>query len=426
MSPVSRGRKPKKKAKKAPAAQPRLGAQPGPSGLVDLQRLTAPAPRERPDWFDASIKTVLEQAGDVLAAGGPTELEQLTGELLGGEQHQVIHGRGRGLWFEWWFEELVTEVGRRITEQPTGAARAYWWLLHGLIAVGGRELRPIAQAERDQLRGELRGEIEALAAPAWLELAGACAATGEAWQLRDAYGSRIALIAGYTLPGGPDSAFLFDVDGCGVVRLVDAGAFGDLSQAAAAWRARVGEAAADARPSPVRGQDDLLPLVYCDLHRPMVYGDEQRTLMDNWFRAQRRAHDLAEALRVRRTPLPEAVSLYGGVDPDPMVTDFSDWHERRHGSKPDPEAAAVLAEEWMDGALPDTWHAASPHRAAFQLALMSDWEQDEITFGARALLPDWVRWHGEIAGTPPPLVDRAVAVAAGGPRLPTECAGQLT
>lgn len=402
MPPAAGGRKPKKKAGKAPA------------------------PRERPDWFDASTKTVLEQAGDVLAARGPAELEQLTGELLGGEQHQALHGRGRGLWFEWWFEELVNEAGRRIIERPS-AARAHWWLLHGLVAIGGPTLRPVAMAERDRLGRELRAQVTALAAPPWLdEPAGVGTATGTAWQLRDAYGSRIGLVTGHTHPGGPDSVYLFDIDGCGVVRLVDAGAFAEVSQAAAAWRANVGEAAAGAEPSPVQDPRELLPLVHCDLGKPMVFGDERRSLMDNWFRAQRRAHDLAEALRARQTPLPAAASLYGDVDLDPMVTQFCQWYGRRHGSEPEPAATAVLAAEWLDGTMPDTWHAASPHRAAFLLALMGDWEQDEVTLGARALLPEWVRWHGEVAGTPAPLVERAVAVASGGQRLPTECAGQLT
>ncbi|HEU0129118.1 MAG TPA: hypothetical protein VFQ48_11010 [Pseudonocardiaceae bacterium] len=79
----------------------------------------------------------------------------------------------------------------------------------------------------------------------------------------------------------------------------------------------------------------------------------------------------------------------------------------------------------MDGgALPETWHAVSPHRVDIQLALINDWVPDDpITVAAKELLPDWVRWHGEQAGLSERLVDRAVAVAAGSARAASDCAG---
>jgi hypothetical protein len=116
--------------------------------------------------------------------------------------------------------------------------------------------------------------------------------------------------------------------------------------------------------------------------------------------------------------------LYHDLDTDPMAAAFTGWYVRRHGSEPDPEGVEALAEEWMEGALPDTWHAASPHRVAFQLALINDWIPDHpITVAVKALLPEWVRWHGEQAGLPEHLVDRGVAVAAGGVRAASDCAG---
>jgi hypothetical protein len=51
---------------------------------------------------------------------------------------------------------------------------------------------------------------------------------------------------------------------------------------------------------------------------------------------------------------------------DPMAAAFTGWYVRRHGTEPDPEAVGVPAQEWMEGTLPDTWHAVSPHRVAFQ------------------------------------------------------------
>jgi hypothetical protein len=242
--------------------------------------------------------------------------------------------------------------------------------------------------------------------------------------MRDAYGARIALIAGFCYPGGADrSVFLFDIDACGFVEIVHAGVFDDVTQAATAWRTRVGDTARDAQPAPVETADQLGCLVHCDSGEDTLRGSESRTVLDNWFRARRRIHDLADALRRRGMPLPAPQSLYHNLDTEPMIEAFTAWHARRRGTEPDPEAVAALAVGWMEGTLPDTWHAISPHRVEFQLALINDWIDDPITVTAKALLPVWVRWHGEQAALPEHLIDRAVAVVAGGGRATSDCAG---
>ena len=79
--------------------------------------------------------------------------------------------------------------------------------------------------------------------------------------------------------------------------------------------------------------------------------------------------------------------------------------------------------KWLEGALPGSWHAASPHKAQFLLNLISDWIPDHpVTVGARALLPEWVRWNCERSGLPGRLLDHAVAVASGSSRLSAGCA----
>jgi len=56
--------------------------------------------------------------------------------------------------------------------------------------------------------------------------------------------------------------------------------------------------------------------------------------------------------------------------------------------------------------------------------VINDWIPDDpITVAAKALLPEWVRWHREQAGLPEHLVDRGVAVATGGVRAASDCAG---
>lgn len=391
-----------------------------------MQSLVGP-PR-RPPWFDSSIKTVLDGAGVVMAAQGPRELEQATAELLGAELHRVLREEREGMWFSWWFEELTEAATARIREEVgsrDGAWEPPWRLLHGLTSIGSPALQSMAQTALGRAKREVRGEAAARQQPDWLRQLARITATGEVWEMRDAYGARIALIAGFSYPGGVDrSVFLFDIDACGFVEIVHAGVFDDLQQAATAWRTLVGDMAESARPERVESAERLLCLVHCDTGEEILRGSESRTVLDNWFRARRRIHDLAEALRRQGTSLPRAGSLYHDLDTDPMAAAFSSWCERRHGTEPDPEAVDELALEWMEGTLPDTWHAASPHRVEFQLALINDWVPEHpITIAVKALLPEWVRWHGEQAGLPEHLVDRGVAVAAGGARAASDCAG---
>ena len=383
-------------------------------------------PPSRPAWFDSSIKAVLDRAGVVMAARGPRELEQATAELVGAELHRVLREEREGMWFSWWFEELAAAAGARIREEVGGRDGGWgpaWRLLHGLTSIGSPELASTARSVLHRAKKELRGDPVVRQQPDWLSCLARIRASGEVWEMRDAYGTRIALIAGFSYPGGVDrSVFLFDIDACGIIEITHAGVFDDVAQAAIAWRTLVGEAAQSAQPERVETVERLVCLAYCESGEDRLKGTESRTVLDNWFRARRRIHDLADALRKRGMSLPAARSLYHDLDTDSMAEEFTGWYARRHGSEPDPEVAGALAEEWMEGALPETWHAVSPHRVEFQLTLINDWIPDHpITIGAKALLPEWVRWHGEQAGLPEHLVDRGVAVAAGGVRRASDC-----
>lgn len=432
MSPVSSGRK-GKKGKTASglhaAARGRVGGvRAGQRGWAGTALASLLGPPQRPAWFDSSTKAVLDRAGVVMAARGPGELEQATAELLGGELYRVVREERQGLWFSWWFEELTNAAVARIREEVSswdGAWEPAWRLLHGLTSIGSPVLRSSAWTALGRAKKQLRGGVVLRQQPQWLGQLPRIRATGEVWQMRDAYGARIALIAGFSYPDGVDrSVFLFDIDACGFVEIVHAGVFDDVQHAATAWRTRVGETANGARPERVETADRLLCLVYCESGEDVLRGSESRAVLDNWFRARRRIHDLADALRKRGMPLPAARSLYHDLETDPMAEAFTDWYGRRHGSQPDPEAVDALALEWIEDTLPETWHAISPHRVEFQLALINDWIPDDpITIAAKALFPEWVRWHGEQADLPGHLIDRGVAVATSGVRSASDYAG---
>ncbi len=361
-------------------------------------------PRTRPTWFDPSIKAVLEGAEAITTARGPRAVEAAAAELLGAELFRVLDEDHDGLWFAWWFEELVAAAGGRIQEKTAGGMPAFW-LLHGLMSIGTPALASIALEARDQAPKFLADGV-----PDWLNDLSQVTATGEVYRMQDDYGTRFAVIAGFSFGRDTDpSMYLFDIDASGFVKLVGAGVFDDVTQAVAAWRAAVGDTAENAHPRLVDDTRELLCLRHCDIGDEAVVGDESRAVMDNWFRAQRRIHEVAEALRKRGKPLPAAESLYHGIDILQMTEPFTAWYADTHGTDPDPEAVGALVEEWMEGALPETWYAVSPRRIRFQRTLISDWIPDSpVTLAVKSLQPDWVRWLSERAGLPDHLRDRVM------------------
>jgi hypothetical protein len=108
---------------------------------------------------------------------------------------------------------------------------------------------------------------------------------------------------------------------------------------------------------------------------------------------------------------PAAVSLYHDLDISVMTKPFTAWYADAFDAKPDPEAVEALAGEWMEGALPETWFAASPRRVRHRLELIGDWIDDPVTDAVRELLPDWVRWLGARSGVPEHLAERTLSVA---------------
>jgi hypothetical protein len=232
--------------------------------------------------------------------------------------------------------------------------------------------------------------------------------------MRDGYGTRFGVIAGFSYPGGVDpSVYLLDLDACGLVRLAGAGVFDDMESAAASWRDQVGVSAEGVTPAAAT-PESLTCLVYCEHEEEDVIGDESRTVMDNWFRAPRRIRDIDDALRERGVVLPEYSPRYRDIDVAPMADPFAMWYSERHGHEPVREAAEALAVEWLEGMLPGTEHSVSPHRSEHFRELIGDWLDDPVTDAVRALLPEWVRWNGEQAGVPAALIERAVSAASAG------------
>jgi hypothetical protein len=370
------------------------------------------AVRERPSWFAGSIAAVLDNTDALSKAAGPRELEQATCELLGEQMHRAIHDVGRDLRFNWLFEELTVAAADRVRDADdlTGD----WLLLHGLAAIGSPALRSFARHQINGLLKVARRRPAFARQPRWLASSHLVKATGEVWRMQDAYGTRLAVLAAMSYPHGANpSAFLFDIDACGFITLTHAGAYDDLPQAAAAWRTLVGDQAAGAEPVEVHTGEQLSCLAECDIGSDMVNGDEARDVLDNWFRANRCVHDIAHALRKSPRLWPDPESLYHDLDAEPMVTEFSSWYADRHDTPPEQETVEALAEEWLEGTLPETRYLISPHRVEFHTELIDgDWIPDHpATLAVKSMFAEWALWLAERAGLPSELVGQVTDAA---------------
>jgi hypothetical protein len=437
MSPVSRSRKPKK-AKRvksrgdAGRAAPRTGAQSlfGDSLLPAQQPvLTALAEslgggRSEAEWYAEASSRVLDETGGLLRAGGPCELETATAVLLGAELYAVVHGGAGGLWFGAWFEHLAQAAAGRVRAGLEGAEGSWegaWRLLHGMAAIGSPALRSAALRAMNTVGKQIHRMPHP---PGWLGLLPKVAATGEVRLLRDPYLPRFGVLAEFTYPGGADRhVYLWDADGCAVPCLAGAGVHDDWAQAAATWRSAVGETAERCAPEPLVRAADLECLAHLGIGEEMMRGTESREVLNEWYRAERRLHELDRALRRSGQAVPTQRSLYEGVETEWAEQAFGEWYAAHNGGRrPDPEGVGALAAEWLEGALPGTGLQPSPHRVHEQYVLIHDWMPGHpVTVAAHELFPEWIRFLVERGGYPQSLAERAVATAITGERKAADC-----
>ncbi|GGP44633.1 hypothetical protein [Saccharothrix coeruleofusca] len=413
MSPVSRGRKGKKdrKGKKKGGSAPFGSSAADQALLRDLERMAGQDEPEFPEWFEPAALAVLDRGEAVVAARGPRQLEQAVSEALGASMHQAVVEDRQGLQFREWVDTLVTLAVDRVVEEAerpeAGAWKGPWRLLNGLLSILPHEATARAR-EAVELCAARLGPLAEV--PSWLDLMPRVRATGRRWRLRDAYGTRRAVIAEYTYPDHTDpSVFLFDYDVSEFVDLVSPGVFDELDAAVAAWRAEVGDTAEHAVPAEVE-ESDLAPLAQLALEESFVVGDESREVFDNWFRARRRFEDLATALADRGLDVPRPPDWSQRFDLAEMAAPFTAWHRQTHGEDPDPELVDAIAEHWMETTLPESRYLISPRRVVMirremphSLRLNPDAPQ------VQRMLPRWVRWLGQRAGLPEHLVEQAVA-----------------
>jgi hypothetical protein len=418
MSPVSRSRKPKKSKKKTGnrrSATPRSStsvAVPPTSKFEPGWPQELAGQRDEPEWWEASHDRVLDATVGLLAASGPRTLEQAVAELIGGELHASVLREESGLRLDTWGMRLVDRAAARASAPAeSGDARTGpVWLLHGLASFGSGGLATYAKqralAASRSLPGDLRHSL-----PGWLSQQPE--ATGDVRVIRDVYGTRIGVLAGFRYPAEASPwVYLVDLDASGSVRLAGGGTFDDMDQAASAWRAAVGDSATGAVPEAATGES-LTCLVYYEHEEESLFGDESLAVMSEWYRAGLRGQEVMAAVAAHGISLPEHRYLFADIDYMSAARPFTDWYSSRHGHVPPEQPVQYLAEEWLEGMLPGTEHMVSPARSRFYRELIDDWQEGPERDAALDLLPEWVRWNGKESGVPALFLERAVSAATG-------------
>ena len=126
--------------------------------------------------------------------------------------------------------------------------------------------------------------------------AGGSRPAGEPLAARDAYGSRLLLMAPFSYDGSvPDHWYAWDIDLCWIAVVVGAGVFASAEDALREWRGAAGPAASGAALSPCAAGMTarlLAPCLQTGVLADMLEGLEPRELIREYYRLRRRARDL--------------------------------------------------------------------------------------------------------------------------------------
>jgi hypothetical protein len=345
------------------------------------------------DAYQRVIEHALEASADLLNAGGPRQLEQVTAELLAAElSDPLMYGRRSDL-----LRHDLAEVARnRVLSDiawNNDTWRGPWWLLHGIASISPSDVGVAAQATTAQVPQEQAD---------WLGLLPGISAMGEVYEMRDRWGLRLGVIAEFAYPGGVDwHVYLLDIDVSWDEKVRGAGVFDDFAGAETAWRASLPAGEAGGELGPIT--DETLACLYALAHLEELMSRDE--LLTEHYRAERRLVDILAKSGSRPFTLPF----------EPEAEEFTAWYSARHGYEPEDDLAGPLADMWTQGVLPGTAHLVSPQRAIDFCDSFLTWIEAEEQ-DVRKVLPEWIRWVGEQAGAGPDVIEESAAAL--GPAMP--------
>ncbi len=231
---------------------PEPQADPDRAALWELAyRLAGGAPDAA--WWRESHERILSRARALAWPSRLVDLETQACQLVGGEFYDRLQSPGTGLHPVQWLRALAEETGaalRAALAQDADDWQKLWALLRGLAltaprtpaeavndaALSAREMFPDIKDPHETALAEADMVARLLASrglePGPGRPAGGARQAGEPLVARDAYGSRILLVAPFSYDGGaPDHWYAWDIDLCWIAVVVGAGVFASAEDA---------------------------------------------------------------------------------------------------------------------------------------------------------------------------------------------------
>ena len=347
------------------------------------------------------------------------DLETQACQIVGDEFYDRLQSPETGLHPAQWLRALAEETGAALRAEIAQGAddwQKLWALLCGLAltaprtpveavseaARSVREMFPDIKDPRETALAEA-GKVAKLLADRGLEPGAGRPAddsrpAGESLAARDAYGSRLLLMAPFSYDGGaPDHWYAWDIDLCWIAVVVGAGVFATAEDALGEWRDAVGPAASDAALSPCAAGMTarlLAPCLQTGVLADMLQGLEPRELIREYYRLRRRARDLTGSADTGADSSP--------FDAGHLDDAFLGWYAARHDDVPEAvaEAAGTILSEWGPHENPDerSFYACSPHRIEMAAHLIREGCFADYANPALRLLPEWTEWCIEQSG----------------------------
>ena len=370
-------------------------------------------------WWRESHERILARALALTWPSRLVELETQACQIVGDEFWDRLQSPATGLHPAQWLRVLAAEAGTALRAEIAQGADDWpklWALLCGLALTtptmldeavsetvrSAREMFPDIKDPYETALAEV-GKVAKLLADRGLEpgagrLANGSRQAGEPLVARDAYGSRLLLMAPFSYDGGaPDHWYAWDIDLCWIATVVGAGVFGSAEDALREWRDAVGPAASGAALSPCTAGMTawlLAPCLQTGVLADMLEGREPRELIREYYRLRRRARDLTGSADTGAGSSP--------FDAGHVDDAFLDWYAARHDDVPEAvtEATGTILGEWGPGEYPDerSFYACSPHRIEMAAHLIREGYFADDANSALRLLPEWTQWCIEQSG----------------------------
>ena len=363
-------------------------------------------------WWEESHARILARARTLTWPSRLVDVETQTCEIVGDEFYDRFQSPGTGLHPAQWLRALTEDAGaaaRAAIAQGADDWRKLWSLLCGLALTAPRMLPEEASEAARSFRGEFpdikdphetalaeAATAAGLLADRGLEPgagspAGGSRPAGQPLVARDAYGSRVLLIAPFSYDGGaPDHWYAWDIDLCWIAVVVGAGAFASAEDGLREWREAVGPAASSAALSPCAAGMSARLLAPCLQTGilDMLEGREPRELIREYYRLRHRARGLTASADTGTGTSP--------FDAGQVRDAFGDWYATRHDDVPEAvtEAMSTILGEWGPPENLDerSFYACSPHRIEMAAHLIRQGYFADYANPALRLLPEWTQW----------------------------------